>query len=213
MLTLGLSASDLGAAHYFYRYTNGDETVLASITIEPLDSLFRATYTRSQITWSVLCDSSGGTKLANFQDRAAKTDLKLSREGDILRITGVRGAEPVDEKIQIDSSPWYQFLPFSLQLFSNTTSRVVQFWAVRPSDLKHAKFRATRDSGEWLRIDGSTWETQKIKITLCGLLARLWQGYYWFRKADNLFARYEGRNSPPASGETVIELIQETSFK
>lgn len=200
--------TDYGAEIYQYRNTTGKKTVLTIMQIEPVDSLFRVQYTRAAVTHIAVCDSSGNTKLAFFRDRATQTEWKIFRQQDTLFVSGYIEGKPVEKQIRIDDSPWYQFLPFSLQLFSNTSDRAVRFWVIRPEDLRHTTMRATREECESLQISGDSCLTEKIKITLTGFLSRLWHGFYWFRESDNLFTRYEGRNGPPGSDWTTIELIR-----
>lgn len=70
-------------------------------------------------------------------------------------------------------------------------------------------FKASRIGEETITLDGCEVKTVHVRIRMDGFFSTLWHGDYWFRTKDWLFVRYQGRNGPPGTPETVIELAQE----
>ena len=81
------------------------------------------------------------------------------------------------------------------------------FWMVRQDKMEPIKLKARKIAEEPVNINGREVWSHKIRLTLTGPLAKLWQAHYWFRKADLVMLQYRGVNGPPGTAETFIELV------
>ena len=68
---------------------------------------------------------------------------------------------------------------------------------------------ANKEGEEEIKIGNKKYHTVKIKVTLKGWLSMFWHSYYWFRKNDGVFVKFEGVRGGPFTPKTTIQLIEE----
>lgn len=151
------------------------------------------------------CDSTGQTLAWHFQ-QGKQTDIRASREGNLLKLTGILDGQRVERIETLDDRPWYQPLSFSLQGFLNSAEDRQSFWMVRSDNLELVTIHAEKQGVEEVSVSGRKVQATKVEIRKEGLFASLWHGDYWFRAGDNLFVRYQGVHGPPGTPETVVQL-------
>jgi len=155
------------------------------------------------------CDLLGATLQWELKNPGTNTDIVARREKRSILINGTFEGESIDKKVSIDGAPWYQPMSFSLTSFIKSDKSSVEFWSLRPNDLLSYKMKAKKKEIQLIKIHGKEVEVQKVKVSLTGFRSMFWHGYYWFRKVDGLFMKYEGVNGPPGTPKTIIELIRE----
>lgn len=132
-----------------------------------------------------------------------KDRVTVERSGNFLIYSGRKSGEPFKKKVEIDDSPWFQPLSYSLRKFNLTKLPEIEFWLVRQDTLDPVKLTAKKtgslDNG---KCAGS--KAFRIEISPVGLFSRLWKASYWFREDDNLFCRYEGRHGILDTSLTVV---------
>jgi len=120
------------------------------------------------------------------------TRLSGTRKNNLVEISGFAKGKPVRTSITLEEGSWYQFpeFAFSHMLASNRESAVYYiFW---PDKFIFYAMKAKRIGEEPVLYDGKTVDAIKVKVTLTGFKSIFWSSYYWFRKPDYLFVRYEG---------------------
>ncbi len=167
------------------------------------------TCTRAGETHTYQCDSLGATLQWELKNSGTNTDIVARREKKSILIKGTFKSESIDKKISIDDAPWYQPMSFSLTSFIKSDKSSGEFWSLRPTDLLAFKMKAEKKEVQFIELQGKEVEVQKVKVSLTGLRSMFWHGYYWLRKADGLFMKYEGVNGPPGTPKTIIEFIRE----
>ncbi len=151
-----------------------------------------------------LCDETGNTREWRFHDDIS--DVNATRNGNIIRLVGTRNGQTIRQTTEIDESPWFQPLSYSLGRFSQSRLDSVVFWTIRPDTFDIVKLRARNKGDESIMTDTGYCLTHKISISIAGLLSHFWQAHYWFRQEDGLFIRYEGANGLPGTPTTTIQL-------
>ncbi len=147
------------------------------------------------------------TQSWTIDDPTLETNIDVSRNNNELIFNGVFKGKKIRRTIMIDSAPWYQALSFSLRQFSNQNRKHIEFWSIRPDNLAVHHLQANREAEELQTIEGITSTAIKLKIQLTGLKSTFWSCYYWLRKSDGVFIRYEGPSGPPGWPLTTVELI------
>ncbi|MFO7714527.1 hypothetical protein [Desulfosarcina sp.] len=133
-----------------------------------------------------------------------QTDLSAERMNHTIVVHGRFEGSPVDKRLEIDDSPWYQATSLSLRemVSSDDTERV--FWTIRSDTLTAHKIRAIKKGVETIDLDGNRKELLRIRLTLLGMLAPFWKSDYWFAAPEGIFYRFKGPSGPPGSPMTVV---------
>lgn len=179
--------------HFDWQLTRGEDLTLLTTLGNQRDTT-RMGHDLSTRSWSV-------------DDPQAKTLIKVFRQGRKLVFQGLFNGDEIDRKVKIDSAPWYQALSLSLRQFTDSEKKSIEFWSIRPDTLDVHRLKVFREAEENIRVNNVTCETIKLKIQLTGLKSVFWSCYYWLRKRDGLFVRYEGPSGPPGWPLTTVELI------
>jgi len=152
-------------------------------------------------------DSALETQSWSKYDPLKKTDIRVVRKGERLIFSGVFKGKKVARTFEVDESPWYQALSLSLRPFATGGGDDLEFWTVRPDTLDVHRLQVKREEEAPLELYGEPVACVKLKIQLTGMKSILWSSYYWLRKSDGMFVRYEGPSGPPGWPETTVELL------
>jgi hypothetical protein len=208
LLQAALAGAAIKEEEYIYVEQTGDQISTFTWTLSVGDQA-EITSVSEQETFYNLCDLRGNTRLWKLDNGRVK--VKAIRQDDIIIIRGEKDGEPVEKHIEIDSSPWFQPLSYSLQDLALNESETIVFWMIRPDTLKVVRLQAKKADEETLVLGDQEITAIRVEIALTGILSIIWKGNYWFRKEDGLFLRYQGRHGPPGTAETVISLKIDTS--
>jgi hypothetical protein len=154
---------------------------------------------------TMICNSDYETISWFYTNKKKDVILHGTRKNNLVEISGTAKGKPVHSSIMLDDGIWYQFseFAFSHMLASNRDSAVYYiFW---PEKLIFYTMKAKRVGDASISLGGNKIDAIKVKMTLTGLKSIFWSAYYWFRKQDYLFVRYEGVNGAPGTSATVIE--------
>ncbi|MEA3363760.1 MAG: hypothetical protein U9Q61_10900 [Thermodesulfobacteriota bacterium] len=152
-------------------------------------------------------DADFSTQSWSIDDPTAKTKMGVFRNGNELTFSGVFKDKKIERTVTIDAAPWYQALSLSLRQFTDPSREHIEFWSIRPDNLAIHHLQVTREAEEILTLEGISSTAIKLKIRLTGLKSAFWSCYYWLRKSDGVFIRYEGPSGPPGWPLTIVELI------
>lgn len=153
------------------------------------------------------CSTDGATWRWQLQD-GTRHNLVIDRQGDVLKISGIRDGSAYQESVGIDERPWYQPLSFSLQGFLVSDLQTMSFWTIRADTIEVVAMQVKKKGEEELFLNGLPVMAQKVEIRADGFYAHFWHGTYWFRKSDKLFLRYQSVHGSPGTAETIVELVR-----
>jgi len=154
------------------------------------------------------CDGAGQTHAWTYRE-GDHTVIDATRNGNQLKISGIRQGNPIATTVTVDDHPWFQPLSFSLGAFLASARTKVSFWMIRSDTLEVVAMQAEKKEVEEITVTGRKVRAQKVVIRRQGILAALWQAAFWFREDDRIFVRYQGVHGPPGTDETVVQLSQE----
>lgn len=160
-------------------------------------------------THRTILDSNLQTQSWTLAIPSTQTTIEARREGNRIFLTGRRRGQPIQEELLVDDAPWYQSMSLSLRGFLASPRTSMEFWTLRPDELKLLKLRVEKKGLETVRIAGRPTEAQRLEIRLTGLGALLGHSLYWFRPGDDLFLKYHGPTGMPGLVTTTITLDQE----
>jgi len=166
------------------------------------------TVTEEDATFSNYCDRTGNTYAWNFE-KESNTSIRVTREGNLLKISGIFSGNRIDTTEIIDDRPWYQPLSFSLRSFLDTSETRTSFWTIRSDTLEVVAMQAKKGNLDEITVAGKKVLARKVTLSRQGILAAFWQANFWFRESDRIFLRYQGTHGPPGTSETVVHLLQE----
>lgn len=202
-----LVAGTLPAAEsYVYRETRGAETNLYVWTLDAVDNDVRVTFAQDPQTHVTLCQPNGAAFRWSFRDD--NTEVQAHRVGQEVIITGQRGGQPFNKRIDVGDEPWYQPLSYSLRQFVHSDSSTARFWLMRPDTFDTLRLKAERAGRERIATQTGDVLADKVRISTTGLLSGMWAAYYWFDADTGVFLRYEGVNGLPGTPKTVIQLLK-----
>ncbi len=135
------------------------------------------------------------------------TNLEVFRKDNKLIFSGTFEGDKIEKTRTIDAAPWYQALSLSLRQFTDQSRNHLEFWSIRPDNLTIHHLQVSREAEEKLTLEGVSSTVIKLKIQLTGLKSAFWSCYYWLRKSDGLFVRYEGPSGPPGWPLTIVKLM------
>lgn len=159
----------------------------------------------------VFVDKRLRTQWWTFRSPSRGIDIRATRRGDTIDVTGRLDGRPIARTLEIDSAPWYQSIERSLEPLAHGREGMKElFWVVEPYTLIARKIQARRGGVAELSVEGRRTRTAEVTISLPGFLSLFWQSKYWFRLSDGKFVRFEGLHGPPGSPLTVVKLTSET---
>lgn len=156
-----------------------------------------------------LCSTDGATWQWQLKDSAKKNDINAKRQGNELKISGIRNGETYQETVELDERPWFQPLSYSLRAFLDSEQESITFWTIRADTIEVTSLQAEKQGEEEILINGKKTPAQIIEVHAEGFYAHFWHGTYWYRKSDNLFLMYRSVHGLPGTAETVVELTAE----
>jgi hypothetical protein len=193
-------------SRYLYRETTGTESVELIHRIEIGDNAV-ITCTQAGEERRTVSDFSGTTREWRIS-KGSNTEIVARRRNGAIVVSGTRDGTPVAETLSNKDLPWFQLLSFSLGAFRDSDETSVTFQMLRPDTLSIVTLEAKKQGEETIVVAGNPTTASKIRISPPWPLSALWKGYYWFRKKDGLFVRYEGTNGPPGTAKTVVEFLR-----
>lgn len=213
LLLAALAFSGLCAQSVTYRYaetcgTASGECVTTltwdaateRITIDAKDSAIGESHL-------IVTDKKGATDYWKY--RYPNGDVKIfTRKGNDIEIV-INGGAPVPAKGNIDSSPWYATIDYSLSRFLADGGSTTTFWTVNPANGKAYKMKATKMKTESVTIGGRPEKAVHVQVTANGVPAVFFNINYWYRESDLLFLKFEGTRGAPGTPKYVIELASE----
>ncbi|MBU0481910.1 MAG: hypothetical protein KKG47_12495 [Proteobacteria bacterium] len=177
--------------YFFWSLEQTDKAVIRSI--EPDVSYYNE------------CEFSGNT--IKWEMNKNGEVITAYRDGNRLIVNGVFAGEKFHRTFEIDDAPWFQPLSYSLRrLLKDDKRETIKFWFIRPDVLQVVKLVAEKEPDEEIDIDGMVEATHKIRVSMNGMMKKFWSCYYWFRKRDRVFVKYEGLHGVLSSSRTVITL-------
>lgn len=156
-----------------------------------------------------ICLPGGETLEWRLLDRAAGHDIKASRQGNLLRLSGTKNHKEFQQSIALGDKVWYQPLSFSLHQFLGAVGDRISFWSVRADNIEPVELEAIKVGEEKISHNSQSVLTQKVEVRLEGMFSYFWHGTYWFRKSDKQFLMYRSVHGLPGTPETVVQLLAE----
>jgi hypothetical protein len=146
-----------------------------------------------------------GTGLVSWEqvDPAAGNDLRATRTGNIIHVTGTLKGKPVSRDIRVDPAPWYQIFGPALSDLLPPEAQGQEFWVVNPDDLSAHKMQVRRTGQEDLKLETRSLRALKIHFSPAGALSPLWGADFWYRVSDGTWVY---SRLPEGGGLTVTTL-------
>jgi hypothetical protein len=146
-----------------------------------------------------------GTGLVSWEqvDTEAGNDLRASRAGNSIHVTGTLKGKPVSRDIRVDSAPWYQIFGPALSDLLPQDAQGQEFWVVNPDDLSAHKMQVKRAGQEDLKLEAGSVRALRIHFSPAGALSPLWGADFWYRVSDGVWVY---SRLPEGGGVTVSTL-------
>jgi hypothetical protein len=118
-------------------------------------------------------------------DAGAGNNLRASRTGDTIHVSGTLRGSPVSRDIRVDPAPWYQIFGPALSDLLPPDAQGQEFWVVNPDDLSAHKMQARRAGQEDLKLGTAFVRAVKIHFSPAGALSPFWGADFWYRVSDD----------------------------
>ena len=204
LLFLPLIAQKYGYAEI----TNNTKTNLQIIKEQTKEGIFLITMKDEYRDSRHYFEPEGYTIRWEHSDTKLGHDFDVVRMGEKVAIQGTFQGKTIDKTVEIDEDMWTNKVDHALSDWVRSDEEEVEFWILKlSSDLDPLKIRAEKVGYEVINLNHRTFQTIKVKLTLCGFfLSHLWSSYYWYRKEDGLFLKFRGAMGRPGTPLTTIEL-------
>jgi len=197
---------------YVYKETTGKTSIISEWRVISQDGGYLVTIegpVEGPIEYHrALCNEDFATISWEYKNTEAKTEVLAKREGNRILVNGKLKDKQISKVYEINDLPWFEIAEVSLSRFAQAGEEKVEFWSLRPTDLKLYKMVAIRQDTEIIKENGQDVETVQIKVTVPGFASLFWSVKYWFRKSDGVYIRYEGVRGGPGTPKTIVELIK-----
>lgn len=200
--------SPLMGQEYFYTETTENKSTDLQITKrQTTDGAYMITMKDNYRDSRHYFQPEGYTVRWQHSDARVGDDFDVVRKGDQIAIKGTLQGKPINKTVEIDESIWINKVDHALSNWVKSDDDAIDFWILKLSaDLDPLKINAKKVGEETLNLDGKSFQTIKVKLTLCGFfLSHLWSSYYWYRKEDGLFLKFKGALGTPGTPLTTIE--------
>lgn len=205
-LSIGVTVSAT-EKNYVYKGTTKDVVVTYNEKVAKGNEIIDISFSNNGDVTKTILNPDFTTKTWEYRDKEQNTKLVAEKNGAVIQVKGrVKGKE-ISREFKIGNRPWYQAVNLSFGVFVLSGKDRQEFWIMQ--NLKGYNMVAIRDKEEILQVNGQDVAAVKVRMTLTGWVSRFWNVYYWFRKSDGLYLRYEGANGSPGTPVTVIELVNE----
>ncbi len=191
---------------YTYQERVGDKIIPFYWKTEHQDDHVNILVYEEEKSFVNICRLDGATKQWRFTYKN-RHEISVLREGNTLRISGMKEGKSLDQDYEIDDRPWFQPLSYSLREFLDSDKTQISFWTIRIDSLKPVALVAQKIGDEIVTVQGKAVIAQKVELRADGFYSHFWHADYWFRKKDNIFLIYRGVHGLPGTDETVVTLI------
>jgi hypothetical protein len=204
-----LQGTEIPSGSYSYRETMGEVTTYFYWQLEEQEQQRIVTVHEEMKFFVNLCSADGATWRWQLKDTDNNHDIIAERQGDELKISGIRYGEVYEETVELDERPWYQPLSYSLRDFLGSEGESMSFWTIRTDTLEATTLQVKKAGEEEISVNGKKIMAQRVELRAEGFFSHFWHGTYWFRKSDKLFLMYRSVHGSPGTPETVVELTGE----
>ena len=204
-----LQGKEIPPGSYSYRETIGEVTTYFYWKLEEQEQQRIVTVHEKKKSFVNLCSVDGTTWRWQLKDTDNNHDIIAERQGDQLKISGVRYGEVYEETVELDERPWFQPLSYSLRNFLGSKEESMSFWTIRTDTVEATTLQVKKAGEEELSVNGKKIVAQRVELRAEGFFSHFWHGTYWFRKSDKLFLMYRSVHGSPGTLETVVELTGE----
>jgi hypothetical protein len=201
-----LQGTEIPSGSYSYRETIGEVTTYFYWQLEEQEQQRIVTVHEKKKSFVNLCLADGATWRWQLKDTDNNHDIIAERQGDELKISGIRYGEVYEETVELDERPWFQPLSYSLRDFLGSEEESMSFWTIRTDTLEATTLQVKKEGEEEISVNGKKIMAQRVELRAEGFFSHFWHGTYWFRKSDKLFLMYRSVHGSPGKPETVVEL-------
>jgi hypothetical protein len=203
-----LHAMDTTEEVYHYKEVTGDSVTEVAWRLRK-GATYVLTYTSPAEQHVTTTGHDYDTRRWQLTVENGQTNFLAERTGQTILVRGTFKGTPIDKRLEVDESPWYQATSLSLrQLVTSGDSERV-FWTIRMDTLTAHKIKAIKKGIEFIESGGSRKELLRIRLTLPGLLAPFWKSDYWFALPEGIFFRFKGPSGPPGSPMTIVNRTED----
>jgi hypothetical protein len=188
-----------------YRETVSANVRYFDIWREPLPGGFRLLRIDGLESAEYLVDSESRTRSYTLSRLTPVKETAMAvREGDALRIEGVREGKRFEKIGHLDEAPWVAHA-FLFGAFAMSAAAEQKIWMVQPLTRDIVKLKLTREAMG--PVPGNPGETNAVVVRLSapGFPAAWWSCRYWFRSRDGLLLRGEETRGMPGTARFIID--------
>jgi hypothetical protein len=153
---------------------------------------------------TVLCTPDGTTRQWTLE--RPDTEVVCTRHGKTVTVVGTVDDKPYKREHKLGDTPWVQPLSLALRVLVAEKRKELVFWMLRPDNLGMVKLKATYDGTETVQIGKGKLAADRVRVSSAGVFGTMWHSFYWFRRSDHVFVRYEGIMGLPLLPKTTVVL-------
>ena len=179
-----------------YQNVTGNDTTFTSCSIDHLPHGSKA-----RIEWregkntpfsEVVMSDSFSTQQWHYGNRIEYTEIHAWLSRDTIFINGKLKGKAFFRNYARNGNVWRQSFPFDLSGFalsSNPSDIFCGISLLGPTIMKFGTMKAIKIGIERQTIQGKNLELIHLRVSLLGILSKLWHGDYWYRRDNGMLVK------------------------
>ena len=154
-------------------------------------------------TVTFTCTTSYIIKQYSLENTSEDSNYSYSRTDGTIHCGGKVKGKTMEKTLQIGRNKWIQNFGYGLRPFMKSSAKKWYFSSINPNDFSLVSMVAIKENIEELTLDGTTYQAQKIKITLTGMKSMFWDAEIWFDTKTFISLKYVGNEGPSTPTTTI----------
>ena len=130
------------------------------------------------------------------------------REGCKIKLDVKTSGESTAHEFEVGDQLWFQSINYSLEIFAASDQEEIRFVTILPKKHELYGMKAEKKGLESIRINNEEVSALRVRVRLTGWRSGMWKCDYWFDANDKKYIAYKGRNGPPGTPVTYIDLLK-----
>ncbi|NGX62910.1 MAG: hypothetical protein KR126chlam6_00312 [Candidatus Anoxychlamydiales bacterium] len=139
----------------------------------------------------------------NYESATNNSNYEFSIEEKKLSLSGKTNGKTLSRNYTIYSK-WVQDFNFGLRSFLKSKKQKYFFVIINPDDFSIHEMIATKEGIQKVRIDDTTYNTQKIEVTLPGFKSLFWKAEIYYDLETFDLVKYRANEGPGTPMNTTV---------
>lgn len=181
-------------ADYLYKEAIGKKQFTSTWHVRHVGKNISVKGSQLSSKMEVLYTSSFILKRYNFEDNSKDLKFFIYQKNNTLFIKAEKQGKKIVKKYRL-KNPWIQQFSFGFIPFVQSKKKTLKFSLISPKDFKMYGMMARKKQKEIININGKSYKTQIVEVSLSGIKRLFWKAKLWFLENGDLL-KYASNSGP-----------------